>query len=99
MSTECECDCSLVDMAGCAPLRVAGQSSLQSRIARSHDKVAVPFTTTRPQTYRGYSILSMDKACEAVLTGKLTVGAAAEEYGVPKSTLYDKVTGKVPVKA
>ena len=99
MSTECKCDCSLVDMAGCAPLRVAGQSSLQSRIARSHDKVAVPFTTTRPQTYRGYSILSMDKACEAVLTGKLTVGAAAEEYGVPKSTLYDKVTGKVPVKA
>ena len=41
----------------------------------------------------------MDKACEAVLSHKLSVRLAAEEYGVPRSTLNDKVSGKVPVQA
>ena len=89
-------------MAGCAPLFVANHTSLQSRIARSHTKAAVnvPFVgPCRPQTYRGYSSLSMDKACEAVLSHKLSVRLAAEEYGVPRSTLNDKVSGKVPVQA
>ena len=89
-------------MAGCAPLRVANHTSLQSRIARSHIKAAVnvPFVgPCRPQTYRGYSNLSMDKACEAVLSHKISVRLAAEEYRVPRSTLNDKVSGKVPVQA
>ena len=96
------CDCSPADMAGCAPLRVAGHASLQPRVVRSHSKVAVdvPFAGPyRPLAYRGYSSLSMDKACEAVLTHQLSVHAAAEEYGVPRSTLNDKVTGKVPLQA
>ena len=41
----------------------------------------------------------MDKACEAVLSHKVSVRLAAEEYGVPRSTLNDKVSGKVPVQA
>ncbi len=41
----------------------------------------------------------MDKACEAVLSHKLSARLAAEEYGVPRSTLNDKVSGKVPVQA
>ena len=92
-------------MAGCAPIRFAGQTSLQSRIARTHSKAApdVPFmafpASQRLHSYRAYDTLSMDKACEAVQAGKISVRMAAEQYGVPKSTLHDKVAGKVPMKA
>ena len=41
----------------------------------------------------------MDKASEAVLSHKLSACLVAEEYGVPRSTLNDKVSGKVPVQA
>ena len=41
----------------------------------------------------------MDKASEAVLSHKLSARLVAEEYGVPRSTLNDKVSGKVPVQA
>ena len=92
-----------VDMASCAPIRVAGQTSLQSRVARSRSKASldVPFAafpaSQRPPSYRGYGTLSMDKACEAVQAGKMSIRMAAEQYGVPKSTLHDKVAGKAPM--
>ena len=41
----------------------------------------------------------MDRASEAVLSHKLSARLVAEEYGVPRSTLNDKVSGKVPVQA
>ena len=37
---------------------------------------------------------SMDAALQAVKDGQ-TVTAAAKQHGVPKSTLYDRVTGRV----
>ena len=92
-----------VDMASCAPICVAGQTSLQSRVARSRSKASldVPFAafpaSQRPPSYRGYGTLSMDKACEAVQAGKMSIRMAAEQYGVPKSTLHDKVAGKAPM--
>ena len=91
-------------MAGCVLLRAAGQTALQSRAAWSHSKAGsdVPFTgISAPQhlpSYRGYSLLSMDKAYEAVQTGKMSVRMAAEQYGVPKTTLHDKIAGKFPNK-
>ena len=41
----------------------------------------------------------MDKASEAVLPHKLSARLVAEEYRVTRSTLNDKVSGKVPVQA
>ena len=38
--------------------------------------------------------MNMEKAFEAVTSGRLSLQKAAEEHGVPKSTLHDKVLGK-----
>ena len=75
---------------------MAGQTlPLHSRVVRSHSKapVKVPFTTLRLPTYCGYSSVNIEKAYEAVAAGKMCVQRAAEEYGVPKSTLHDRVSG------
>ena len=37
----------------------------------------------------------MEKAINAVHTGTLSVRRAAEVYGIPKSTLHDRILGKV----
>ena len=89
-------------MAGSVPFLMAGQTlPLHSRVVRSHSKapVKVPFTTQRLPTYCGYSSVNMEKAYEAVAAGKMCVQKAAEEYGVPKSTLHDRVSGKVALNA
>ena len=89
-------------MAGSVPFLAMGQTlPIQLRVARSHSKVAVnvPFHTQRPPTYGGYSPVSMEKAYEAVAAGKMSVRKAADEYGVPRSTLHDRVTGRVALKA
>ena len=91
-----------VDMAGTVPFLAAGLPlPLHSRVVKSHNKapVSVPFTSQRPSTYGGYSSVSMEKAYQAVAAGKMCVQKAAEEYGVPKSTLHDRVSGKVALKA
>ena len=58
----------------------------------------VPFISQRRPTYRGYSTISMEKAYEAAVTGTMSVRKAPEEYGVPRSTLHEKVTGKVALQ-
>ena len=40
----------------------------------------------------------MEKAYEAVVTGTMSVRKASEDYGVPRSTLHEKVTGKVALQ-
>ena len=86
-------------MAGSVPFLSAGHTgtSLQSRVVRSKGRVpvSVPFISQRQLTYREYSSLSMEKAYEAVVGGTMSVRKAAEEHGVPRSTLHEKVTGKV----
>ena len=91
-------------MAGCVPFLAAGKTlPLQSRVAKSHSKykvaVQVPFLSQRPPTYGEYSEVNMEKAFEAVTSGRLSLRKAAEEHGVPKSTLHDKVSDKVALKA
>ncbi len=57
----------------------------------------VPSRTFRGN-YRNWDEVSMLKAIEAVTKQRVSVRKASELYGVPKSTLSDKVLGKVPVK-
>lgn len=57
--------------------------------------VNVPFVPQCLPSHRGYSTVSMKKAYEAVVMGTMSVRKAAAEYGVPQSTLHEKVTGKV----
>ena len=67
---------------------------LQERVIRSkHFQVALPFG--RPDKYKEYDANKVQKAYDSVQPGKLSVRRAAEEFGVPKSTLHDRVCGRV----
>ena len=55
-------------------------------------------TRNRPIRYKDYDSEVMSKAMDAVLDG-MSVRKAAETYGVPKSTLGDRVSGKVDLDA
>lgn len=55
-----------------------------------------PFSacTGRPDTYKAWTSDRMSKALVAVASGS-SVRKAAEEYDIPRSTLHDRVVGKV----
>ena len=53
----------------------------------------------RPPTYCSYSDRQMISAAEAVQRGEMSIRCACEEYGVPRSTLQDKASGKRSVNA
>jgi transposase-like protein len=76
---------------------------IQLRVSRSSGRGPPPqppiLTSNRPLKYRHYSREAMVAAVEAVEHGKLSLRRAAEEYGIPKSTLQDRVSGKVGMDA
>lgn len=49
----------------------------------------------RPSCYKLYSELHLQKAYESVRDGSLSIRRAAEEFGVPRSTLHDHTSGHV----
>ena len=55
----------------------------------------MPFQTNHFPKYGGYGSENMKKALEAVLARRMPVRKAAKEHGVPRSTLHERVTGKV----
>ena len=78
-------------MATCSP-------SLKYRIVRSSNlKSHHPFlasTSGRPHSYRHWSEEKLYQACKEVQEGK-SIRHAAQSFGIPKSTLHDRVSGKV----
>ena len=73
--------------------------SLQSRTFKSHTAQRSPVSSLerysgRSYSYRLWDELSMQKAAVAVEDG-MSLRKAADIFQVPKSTLYDRVTGKV----
>ena len=52
----------------------------------------------RLSTYKNYDELRINKAYTAVKSG-MSIRRAAEEYGVPRSTLSDRASGKVQAGA
>jgi hypothetical protein len=77
---------------------------LQSRIAVRSSR-SVLTTAPRPMPsksrvpYKSYSIESLEKAYNEVMAKKMSIRRAAEEYGVPRTTLQDRVSGKIPLHA
>ena len=45
-----------------------------------------------PCNYRSWSDDGLERACDAVRK-EMSVGRAAEEYSIPRSTLHDHVSG------
>ena len=57
--------------------------------------MVAPCLSARPQTHHNYSTESMLRAYEAVQQGEISIRRAAEIYGVPRTTLQDRISGKV----
>ena len=55
-------------------------------------------TLGRPKTYKSWNEYKLRQACMEVQHGQ-SVRWAAETYGVPKSTLQDRVSGRAPFGA
>jgi len=69
---------------------------LGERVFRSSN-LSVPLLSTncRPDKYKCWTSDRISKALEAVTLQGLTVRRAAEQYDIPKSTLHDRVSGRV----
>ena len=63
----------------------------------SRNEVTIPGShhASRPVSYKSWSEESMSKALKAVIEQRLSIRRAAEDYGVPRSTLGDRVSGRV----
>jgi len=48
----------------------------------------------RPATYKNWSAMKMRLTCEAVRKEGIRVRRAAEEYCIPKFTIFDRLSGK-----
>ncbi len=75
----------------------SGDLPLKGRVLKSPSTLSVPLVPLyrRPDTYKHWTGGQMTKAVDAVRCLGLTVRRAAKEYGVPKSTLHDRVSGRV----
>ena len=90
-------------MASMVPIVHGHARPLQSRVVRSSGrKPVVPpshSSSDRPSTYRDYGVERMVRALETVQRGELSIRRAAEEHGVPRTTLQDKVVGRYAANA
>ena len=57
-----------------------------------HDESLLP---SRPTAYKGWTQESMTLAIKAIIEDGMSIRGAAEHYGVPKSTLGDRISGRV----
>ena len=75
-----------------APLRERVYIGYVGPSVSDHDESLLP---SRPCTYKGWTQESMTSAIKAVVDDGMSVRGAAEYYGVPKSTLGDRISGRV----
>ena len=91
------------DMASSVPFFHSQTQPLQTRVVRSSGRTPVvvpcPAAPDRPSTYNSYSDQKLVSAVKAVQQGEMSIRRASEEYGVPRSTLQDKVSGKSGLSA
>jgi len=78
---------------------VRNDKPLSKRVLRSKQSTLPQASETtmknRPATYKNWSATKMRLACEAVRKEGISVRRAAEEYHIPKSTIFDRLSGKV----
>ena len=90
-------------MASSVPFFHGQARPLQARVVRSSGRapVVAPCQSApdRPPAYCSYSNQQMISAVETVQRGEMSIRRACEEYGVPRSTLQDKASGKSSVNA
>ena len=66
------------------------------RVARIRGSTSVSMVpATQVVTKKNWNDGAMESALQDIISGKPTIRHAALEYNVPKSTLHDRVSGKV----
>ena len=72
---------------------------LKDRVLKATSSLSVPLPLVsfnyRRDKYKHWTDGQMAKAVDAVKSRGLAVRRAAEEYDIPKSTLHDRVSGRV----
>ena len=69
---------------------------LMRRISRAHDSSPPVGVGPRPRVYKDWKhSTAMKLACEAVSSRTLSLRRAEEHFGVPKSTIHDRINKKV----
>ncbi|XP_012939228.2 uncharacterized protein LOC106012062 [Aplysia californica] len=80
----------------CIHLGSETQRTKKAQTPRQQQQVTA---MTKPKGPAGkYSQSSVEKALDAIQSKSLSIRQAAQTYGVPRSTLMDKLSGKYPVK-
>ena len=75
-----------------------GDLSMKDRIFRSPGRFTHtphPLMYSRPFKYKNWTDERLSKAVDAVSRNKFSIRRAALEFDVPKSTLHDRLSGKV----
>lgn len=90
-------------MASSSNEHMAVAQLLQQRIARSTHSCNLPpaphTTSKQPPSYHTYDEEHLLRVYEAVVSKEMSTRLADEEFGVPRSTLQDRVFGRVALKA
>lgn len=77
---------------------MAASVPLCDRIFRAkntnHHNSHISSHAARPGSYKGWSTSALHRACDSV-HGGMSIRRAAEEYNIPKSTLFDYISGRV----
>ena len=68
---------------------------LRERVFRSHSSIQLSVSTGPRGQYKAWTELQMSRAFSAVVSEGMSVRKAASEYNVPKSSLADRVSGRV----
>ena len=76
---------------------MSNQLPLHDRTFRSlhTPSQTVGTVSDRPPLYKDYHHEKLYRAYEDVKDGRLSIRHAAEQYGIPKSTLGDRISGRV----
>ena len=69
---------------------------LSERVFRNHTRIRTSVTAkVRCGKYKSWSELQMEKSLNAVISGSMSIRQSALEFNVPKSSLGDRVSGRV----
>ena len=71
---------------------------LKERIFRVSNKSPSPYACGvggRQSKYKDWRDSQLDRACDAVVKQSLSIRRAAEQFAVPRSTVHDRVSGRV----
>ena len=77
------------------------QLSLKERVLRAPSRSCVHVTPatlsgrSRQNKYKDWNVSQVDQAYDAVVKQNFSIRRAAEEFGIPRSTLHDRVSGRV----